>query len=469
MRWQLRNQITIPVIMLILSVLFVATGLHVYLSVARFRRQVQQNVQAVASTLATSNFPMTQSVLSQMKGLSGADFVVVTSSHQLVAATIALDSVDSLPLARSDERTWGKSIELSCGRFYHSVIDVQRSDRTPSQSRLHVLYPEASFQQAFHEILVPALWVAGLTSLAAAVVGFRMASQVTLPLRQLQQQVEQIAQGDFRTISIRCPRNEVAELADSVNRMSGMLAQYEADVRRNERLSTLGQLGAGIAHQLRNSVTGCRIAMELHARSCHSDKESLDVALRQLVLMEEYLRRFLTLGKSHDIHRQPVVLQAVIHHVVTLAEPTARHVGIVLDTQLPAAPIHVLADADSLQQAIMNLVLNALEAASCRSDEAVHAHTENWVRIEAVPDRAKICIRVIDPGEGPPAAEDTDIFAPLVTTKVEGSGLGLTVVREIIAAHGGCVDWQRQQGLTVFTIQIPISEAASLGATPCPT
>ena len=81
------------------------------------------------------------------------------------------------------------------------------------------------------------------------------------------------------------------------------MANYELDVRRTERMRTLAHLGGGIAHQLRNSATGCALAVDLHAEECPSGAESstLAVAKRQLRLMEEYLQRFLQLGKTSNL------------------------------------------------------------------------------------------------------------------------------------------------------------------------
>ena len=94
--------------------------------------------------------------------------------------------------------------------------------------------------------------------------------------------------------------DELRNLAESINRMAGQLANYERQVRRHERLKTLGQLGASMAHQLRNAATGGRMAIELHRRDCPraTSDNSLEVALRQLLLMESYLRQFLTIEES---------------------------------------------------------------------------------------------------------------------------------------------------------------------------
>ena len=98
--------------------------------------------------------------------------------------------------------------------------------------------------------------------------------------------------------------DEIRDLALSVNSMAEKLGQYEQDVRTSERVRTLGQLGAAVAHQLRNLATGARMAVELHRRECggrQRSAKSLEVALRQLRLMESYLQRFLRIGRSGSL------------------------------------------------------------------------------------------------------------------------------------------------------------------------
>ena len=92
----------------------------------------------------------------------------------------------------------------------------------------------------------------------------------------------------------------------AVNRMAQMLASYESEVRRTERIATLAPLGGGVAHQIRNSVTGQLIALDLHSEECSTGRscESLHVARRQLQLMEEYIRRFPPASASMAPYRE---------------------------------------------------------------------------------------------------------------------------------------------------------------------
>ena len=107
-----------------------------------------------------------------------------------------------------------------------------------------------------------------VAAVAIVLVTTVLAHRFVRPIRQLGDRAAAIARGDFQPVAVSRHDDEIRDLALSINRMSEQLGQYEGQVRRHEQLRTLGQLGAGIAHQLRNAATGGRMAIELHQRQC---------------------------------------------------------------------------------------------------------------------------------------------------------------------------------------------------------
>src|SRR5262249_52477057 len=127
-----------------------------------------------------------------------------------------------------------------------------------------------------------------------------LAQRLTSRVRQLECQTRQIAEGDFSPLALPRRRDELRDLALSINKMAQRLAGFQETTRKNERLRLLGQVSGGLAHQLRNGVTGARLAVQLHARECPGgpEAEALTVALRQLALVELHVQRFLALGRT---------------------------------------------------------------------------------------------------------------------------------------------------------------------------
>src|SRR5712672_1080744 len=100
--------------------------------------------------------------------------------------------------------------------------------------------------------------------------------------------------------------------------MAQQLSHYQEVASRTERLRLLGQVSGGLAHQLRNGVTGARLAVQLHTRDCAADAETLAVALRQLTLVELHLKRFLDVGKTLELRRERCELGILVDEAIAL-------------------------------------------------------------------------------------------------------------------------------------------------------
>jgi signal transduction histidine kinase len=275
-------------------------------------------------------------------------------------------------------------------------------------------------------------------------------------MSRLQAQVDQIAEGDFQQLALSDRDDEIRALGQAVNRMAAMLARYEEDVRHTERMRTLARLGGGIAHQLRNSATGCRIAIDLHAEQCATaaECECLDVAKNQLRLMNEYIQRFLRLGDpSQERHDAEIDLAALVDDLLPLVRPAARHAGVTVDWQLPADRFAVVGNAATLTQLIVNLLVNAVEAATQNNLRSPNSGRVAVGLCRSSPD--SIMLTISDTGPGPADDVRDRLFDPFVTSKPDGVGLGLSVARDVAQEHGGRLTWQRTDGETRFCVELP--------------
>src|SRR5262249_15409763 len=154
--------------------------------------------------------------------------------------------------------------------------------------------------------------------------------------RELERRTRLIAAGDFSPMPLPAPNDELRDLARSVNDMAERLARYQEAVQRTERLRLLGQVSAGLAHPVRNRRPGARLAVQVYLNE-HSggDASALEVALRQLRLLEANLKRFLDLGHSGALTRAPCSLTALVGEAAELLRPRCRHAGIDLRWQPP--------------------------------------------------------------------------------------------------------------------------------------
>ena len=344
------------------------------------------------------------------------------------------------------------SVELTGSVYLSQRTAIVGRGPGGESGSLVVLYSQERWSAATWQAAYPALVAGAVAVLAVVVVTTLLAQRFVRPIRRLGDQTARIAQGDFTPVGVGKVDDELRDLAVSINRMTERLSQYEREVRRSEQLRTLGQLGAGMAHQLRNAATGGRMAIELHQRQCAAaGGEDLEVALRQLRLMESYLQRFLTLSRPKRQVHEIVPLAALVDDVCALVRPACLHAGIELTALKPAEPLCVQGDAEELRQLVVNLALNAVDATSG------HAQSPARIVVALEPidaSRCALCVR--DSGPGPSAEVSARLFEPFVTGKPEGTGLGLFVARQIAEDHGGSIRWQRVEGMTEFRVELPV-------------
>jgi nitrogen-specific signal transduction histidine kinase len=218
-------------------------------------------------------------------------------------------------------------------------------------------------------------------------------------------------------------------------------------------------LGAGLAHEIRNAATGCRLAIDLHAENCRngSTDDGLSVAKNQLHLMENRLQRFLQLGKKDASEaRELVDLSLLVEELLPLVSAAARHSGVQVTWRPAEEPIKLMANTDTLSMVIVNLMLNAVEAAQKHS---VSSSSPSLVQLSVGRNSENQAeLLVCDSGEGPDPELAENLFRPFVSTKAEGVGLGLAVASQVATAHGGKIDWCRQNGQTVFRFSVPLTE-----------
>jgi len=451
-----------------LAVAVAVSSVGAWLAGRRAQQQIETQLREIGRTLAAASFPLTDNVLRQMRGLSGAEFVVVHRGGAVAASSLAETPVPQLPPPEPAAVDAGlalrRRVQIAGVPYLHSQLDLSRPYRGRDSGVLHVLYPESRYRQAWRDAVLPSA-VTGLLALVVVVVLSGMvAARVTRPLHRLSGQVDGIARGDFTPLPISPRDDELRDLALAFNHMAQMLTRYEQQVRRHEKLRTLGRLGGGIAHQLRNAVTGCRLAIELHGRQCAPPgDEGLAVARQQLDLMEEYLQRFLTLGRNQTRALVQLDVAGVVARALALVRPKAEHLGVDVQWCAPADPLEIAGDADGLAQAIVNLLLNAIEAvAEAGTRQAVGQRLPQVIVRAARAERSGgVRLEILDSGDGPAEQVRDQLYEPLVSEKPDGVGLGLSVAREAIERHGGTLDWGRHDGWTSFVIELPIDEEDS--------
>ena len=451
MRWPIRNQILVPFITVVVLAVTAMAAVAALLAARQRDAQTLAQLQTVAETLSHASVPYTGTVLQQMRGLSGAHFVACDTRGGVVASTLPEGTL--LPAGFDTSQRGGgldslskqPTVTIDGTRYFLARMEPRRDAQVRS---LYVLYPEERWSQARWDAALPPLIVGAAAVLLGSVVSGWLAQRFSQRIRLLQRQVAAIAAGDFTEIAASSWQDELQELTTSVNSMSSQLRQMQNAIRQSERTRLLAQLAGGLAHQLRNAVTGARMALQLHQRRCLSrpDDKSLPVALGQLELTEGQVRGLLSLGRGERSQPVDCEIGPLVEEIAGLLQPQCEHAGVRLDVDVAAVPGAVRADLESLRAAIVNLATNAIEAAG-RGGE---------VTLRTQANKVDVSIEVADSGFGPPPRVADTLFEPFVSTKPEGVGLGLALARQVALDHGGTLTWRRETDRTIFRLTLPV-------------
>lgn len=281
----------------------------------------------------------------------------------------------------------------------------------------------------------------------------------------------------------------IHHLGEEITQVVERLQQQEMDLLRSEQLAIVGQLAAGMAHELRNPLMPIKVLVQ----SALDREGEPTLKRRQLLMMNEELLRleetiqsFLDFARPPDLVKTRLNVADVIYQAADLVSPKALLHGVELHVVVPARRVSVDADSKQLRQVLLNIMLNALDAvaegglielvldvAAAPQSPSVRPQIVDMPVSEqdalrtatktAATRRATFAIRISDTGPGIVPDVLPKVFEPFVTTKDTGTGLGLPICRQIIRAHGGEIYARnRPQGGAEFTIELPaVSEQAA--------
>lgn len=244
-------------------------------------------------------------------------------------------------------------------------------------------------------------------------------------------------------------------LYDNQNRHLAGIIEMERQLEKAERLSSLGQLAAGVAHEIRNPLNAISMASQrLKREFAPADEEKIKEFQTLAGVIRDEIRRlngiieeFLTFSKSRRLELHDYSVQDVLLKILHLISAEAAAKGVVLRTEWDEKPIVIPMDMDKLQQAFLNFIKNAMESISGEGTVTLFVGKT---------DKGQVSVRISDTGCGMTNGEVDRIFNPEYTTKEKGLGLGLPLAHEIIRGHGGEIRVLSSKGEgTTFEILLP--------------
>lgn len=303
---------------------------------------------------------------------------------------------------------------------------------------LRIALPRSPVERALDEFRLQLLWGLGGLLLMGIIGASLIARRLTRPLQALAQGAEALGRGQRAVQVASAGPPELRASIEAFNRMSADLARHEAEAgaRREQRaLAELGEIGRGLAHSLRNPLHALGLSLEaLASRSNAQDAAGLAAAGReQLANIDQALRGFLALASAEGVRAERLPLGEVIDDVLLEARQRCA-TEVTLERALQ--PVQIRAVRAELRILVHTLVMNAIEAAPAGSR----------VRVACRVEGAGACIEVEDEGAGVPEALRARLFAPHVSSKPTGAGMGLYLSQRLVRQrYAGDIELQPRQ------------------------
>ncbi|HOV85931.1 MAG TPA: cache domain-containing protein [Syntrophobacteraceae bacterium] len=327
--------------------------------------------------------------------------------------------------------------------------------------------------------------IVALSTLGALISAWLLSRYILLPIRKLSEAADCLARGEFDRVNIETNRSDeigtlysafedmARQLEDRQSRLEERVTLREAELKetdvllkqtrqaaaRSQQLASLGRLAAGVAHEIRTPLTSLKMfleGLELDADMAPEAEADLKVAMIQIQRMEATIHRFLSFARPQDPVFAEVDLKELMEDALLVVRPRANQQETFLRTAIPRGLPTVLGDRKQLGEALLNLMVNALEALGNRGE--LDVEVAPWTNPANKPDSDWVRIDIKDTGPGIEAENLPRLFDPFFTTKATGTGLGLSIVAGTVQRHGGRVEVCSLPGEgTVFSVFLPAS------------
>jgi signal transduction histidine kinase len=308
------------------------------------------------------------------------------------------------------------------------------------------------FLESVQKIKQQVLWIVVISLLVQFSISLIISQSIANPLKVLVTAIDRVGKEETYTKVKINTQDEIGFLGSRFNEMTDSLR--EKDLLLKDRMDALKQLSAGIAHEIRNPLAAIGGFAELLGRKVSSVENPQVKKLAEEIIQEvKNLNRIVTdfLSFAREPRRQfeQVDIVALLEGALTLALSGEKGGPITVEKEMPSHPPPLMGDPLELRKALLNVILNSIQALPGGGRLKILLHTEgSW-----------LTITIQDSGVGIPPQVRDRIFDPFFTTKEKGTGLGLAITQRIIEGHGGHISFESRPGEgTQFMIRLPISD-----------
>jgi len=283
---------------------------------------------------------------------------------------------------------------------------------------------------------------------------------INRPLSRLKSEMRKVQDGDLNVSSDAYKKDEIGGLAESYRTMVHKLNEanrriqelFDKQMEKAEHLASLGEMAAGLAHEIKNPIAGMKGALEIINKKTETSdpkKEIYEEMLLQIDRIDHIIHDLLSYAKPKEMNIKFLNPNECIETAIRLAKPQFKEKDIRIFFERTDSGTQICIDPDKIQEVMLNLLANSIAAIKEKGTISIHTNKPSDKEFEIV---------FSDDGTGIKKEHISQIFHPFFTTKSRGTGLGLSICKKIIEAHGGTmkVRSEAEKG-TAFSIRLPIT------------
>jgi signal transduction histidine kinase len=386
---------------------------------------------------------------------------------------------DNIAQSESFKKIFGVESQEKIYTDYRN-IEVLGASREVADAEWYLVV-EQDRDEAFHEAdkLKKYVYLVIVSSIFGAVVlAWLLSFYVANPVRGLSEAAENLARGDFENALVESNRgDEIGMLYNAFGSMARQvrarqnsleervdfqqeeLKRTELAIARSQQLAALGQLAAGVTHEIRTPVASLKLFLESAKAEIEISpeyEEDFEVAMGQIKRIEATINRFLDFAKPQEPILSSINIEGLIEEALLVVRPKANQQETIVKVQIENRLPEISGDRKQLGEALVNLMVNALEAMTHRGMLTITACLGQYVTTNR-PGEC-VLIKVSDTGSGIDETSLDKVFDPFFTTRASGTGLGLSIVQTIVRGHGGEITLEsvKDKG-TEFSMFLPMA------------
>jgi signal transduction histidine kinase len=462
---KLRSKITLLTITIAVSVVFFTLLSIRGIIINAFREELEKRALSVAGNLSDrvannillkDHFQTTKDINEVLTKEADIEYIFVTNEEgRIIAHTFNSELPPDILLWNPlDNRTTNIQL-LDTEKGYIRDVGVKVFNSTKSE--LHLGIREDDLESTITRLRKITVPIIIFVTLAGVVASFVFSRLLTEPLNKFIEFTKVLGRGEFGKRVDVSYGDEIGYLARNFNRLSMELKNVKEKMEEAytythlieaEKVSTIGQISSGLAHELKNPLTTLKMLFQAFREQPDMTKEDAEVISSEIEKIDIIITRFLGFVKQKSLQVSEINVNTLMDRVLSLCSFDITNNDITLQKDMIGTLPHIKGDRALLEHVFLNLILNAVQAMPNGGE----------INIASKADDGFVEVVISDKGGGIQSNIRSKVFEPFFTTKENGTGLGLSIVYNIVKSHGGKVFFDSNEDTgTKFTVRLPIN------------